>query len=211
MNIGKLKSVEIGVPGHNKCVRRLVLASSSPYRRALLERLMLPFHVVIPDIDETPRPGESPLALVERLSREKALAVVDTQAHALVIGSDQVALHNSEIVGKPRDHEHAVEQLRRASGKTITLLTGIALIDSDSGREQVDVIPYSVRFRMLNDVQIERYLHKEQPYQCSGSLRADGLGVALLEGFEGNDPNALIGLPLIRLVDMLVVEGVEVF
>lgn len=170
---------------------------------------MIPFEVVAPEIDETPEDGESSTDLVKRLSVEKARVVAGSRPHSLVIGSDQVAVHEGEIVGKPVDHEHARVQLRAASGKSITLLTGLALVDSDSGRIQVDVVPYTVKFRELTEHQIERYLQKERPYQCSGSLRADGLGVALLERFEGTDPNALIGLPLIRLIDMLSNEGLD--
>ncbi len=190
--------------------RRLILASSSRYRRALLQRLSIPFEVAVPNVDESPLPGESPTDLVRRLSAAKARAVAVRYPASVVIGSDQVAVHDGGIVGKPRDPEHAVEQLRSASGKRITLLTGLAVVDSDSGRSQVDVVPFHVLFRTLSAAQIERYLEKEKPYDCSGSVRADGLGVALLERFEGDDPNALIGLPLIRLVDMLHNEGWDV-
>lgn len=169
---------------------------------------MFPFDVMSPDIDETPRPGEAARDLVLRLSVEKARAVAPGQSNALIIGSDQVAVHEGDqIVGKPVDHAHAVRQLASASGKTITLYTGLALIESDSGRVQKDVIPYTVRFKTLSDRQIESYLEKEKPYGCSGSLRADGLGIALLDKFIGDDPTALIGLPLIRLVSMLEEEG----
>lgn len=170
---------------------------------------MVPFEVVVPTIDETPKTGEAPVDLVKRLSVEKARVVADSRPHSLVIGSDQIAVHHGRIVGKPHDYAHAQAQLRAASGKVIALLTGLALIDSDSGRVQIDVVPYTVKFRTLTDAQIDNYLKKEQPYHCSGSLRADGLGVALLERFEGTDPNALIGLPLIRLIDMLRNEGLE--
>jgi septum formation protein len=187
----------------------LILASSSPFRRVLLERLMLPFSVEAPEIDESARNGETPEQLVRRLSIEKAQAIATRHSDALVVGSDQVAVHDGLVVGKPRDHAHAVEQLRAASGRTVTLYTGLALINSRTGTIQVEVIPYSVRFRAISDEQIERYLRKEQPYACAGSLRADGLGIALLERFEGEDPNALIGLPLIRLVRMLEAEGVQ--
>ncbi len=170
---------------------------------------MVSFDVVAPMIDETPEIGETPTELVKRLSVEKARTVAASHPHSLVIGSDQVAVHQDRIIGKPQDHTHAQAQLRAASGEAITLLTGLALIDSDSGRVQIDVVPYTVKFRNLSEAQIDSYLQKEQPYQCSGSLRADGLGVALLERFEGTDPNALIGLPLIRLIDMLRAEGLE--
>lgn len=191
-------------------MKTLVLASSSPYRRELLERLRLPFEIRAPEVDETPAPGEPAERLVARLAEAKARAVAGSLSGALVIGSDQVAVHDGEIVGKPRDHDHAVAQLRRAAGRRITLVTGLALLDTDSGRLQQEVVPYHVVFRPLTDEQIENYLRKEQPYRCAGSVRAEGLGIALLERFEGDDPNALIGLPLIRLVRMLEREGVRV-
>ncbi len=170
---------------------------------------MIPFSVSIPDIDETPRSGETPEQLVERLAVGKARTVSARHAGSVVIGSDQVAVHAGAIVGKPGNHAQAVQQLRDASGKHIMLYTGLALIDT-SGRVQSDVIPYSVKFRNLDDACIERYLRKERPYGCSGSLRADGLGIALLERFSGDDPTALIGLPLVRLVRMLEDAGVTV-
>lgn len=190
--------------------RKLILASSSPFRRQLLARLGLPFDVMPPGIDESPRPGEPAIDLVVRLAVEKAEVVARAEPNALVIGSDQVAVHDGgRIVGKPRDHAHAVAQLTDASGKTVVLHTGIALVDSRTGRVQSDVVAYAVRFKVLTPAQIEGYLAREQPYACSGSLRADGLGIALLERFEGDDPTALIGLPLIRLVSMLEREGVS--
>lgn len=189
---------------------KLILASSSPFRRELLARLMLPFEVDAPDFDETPRPGEEPPALVERLAIGKARAVAVRHPGALVIGSDQVAVHDGEIVGKPLTHERAVAQLRRAQGRTVTLYTALALVNAASGRVQSEVVPYRVVFRPLTDAQIESYLRKEQPYHCAGSVKSEGLGVALLERFEGEDPATLVGLPLIRLVRMLEAEGVEV-
>lgn len=188
----------------------LVLASSSPFRKALLEQLGLPFDVDPPDIDESPRPGESPPAYVERLAVEKAHAVSARHPHALIIGSDQTAVHDGELVGKPSDHDDAVKQLLHASGNTITLYTGLALVNADTRRVQSGVVPYTVHFRDIDRDVIERYLDREKPYRCAGSLRADGLGIALLRKFEGDDPNALIGLPLIRLVDMLQSEGVAI-
>lgn len=190
--------------------KQIILASSSPYRKALLERLRLPFEVEAPDIDESRRPGESPLAYVERLAVEKARVVADRRPGALVIGSDQAAVHDGGIVGKPKDHEDAVRQLLHASGNTITLYTGLALVNADTWRAQSDVVPFTVHFRVIDRDTIERYLRTEKPYNCAGSLRAEGLGIALLRKFEGDDPNALIGLPLIRLVDMLSHEGVMV-
>ena len=189
---------------------QLVLASSSPFRRELLSRLKLPFDVIVPDIDETAQPGETPQALVERLAVAKARAVIARAPRALIIGSDQVAVYDGAIVGKPHTHANAVRQLRSASGKTVMLYTGLALVNAASGRVQSEVIPFGVAFRPLTDTQIESYLQKEQPYGCAGSVRSEGLGIALLERFEGDDPNALIGLPLIRLVRMLENEGVPV-
>lgn len=189
---------------------KLILASSSPFRRELLSRLMIPFEVVVPDVDETPRQHESPQALVERLAILKAQTVASKQSGALVIGSDQVAVHSGEIVGKPLTHERAVEQLRSASGKTVMLYTGLALVNSSSGRVQSEVVPYGVTFRALTELQIETYLRKEQPYHCAGSVKSEGLGAALLERFDGEDPATLIGLPLIRLIRMLENEGMAV-
>jgi septum formation protein len=189
---------------------KLILASSSPFRRELLARLMIPFEVAVPDVDETPRPGEAPAALVERLAIAKARAVAARHPDALVIGSDQVAVHDGVIVGKPLTHERAVIQLRQASGQAVVLHTGLALVNGASGRVQSEVVPYRVVFRKLSDNQIENYLRKEQPYNCAGSVKSEGLGVALLERFEGEDPATLIGLPLIRLVRMLEAEGVAV-
>ncbi|HSD96093.1 MAG TPA: Maf family nucleotide pyrophosphatase [Sulfuricaulis sp.] len=189
---------------------KLILASSSPYRRELLERLKIPFEVIAPDVDETPRPGETPSAMVERLSVEKAQKIAGGRPGTLVIGSDQVAVYNGAVVGKPHSHDKAVEQLRSASGRAVTLYTGLALINADTRRVQIEVIPYRVTFRTLTDAQIESYLRKEQPYSCAGSVRSEGLGIALLEKFEGDDPNTLIGLPLIRLVRMLENEGLRI-
>ena len=189
---------------------KLILASSSPFRRELLERLHIPFEAIVPDVDETPHAGETPTLLVERLAIEKAQKIATRNPGALVIGSDQVAVYDGVIVGKPHGHGKAVQQLRAASGKTVTLYTGLALINADTRRIQREVIPYRVTFRELSDAQIESYLRKEQPYSCAGSVRSEGLGIALLEKFEGDDPNTLIGLPLIRLVRMLENEGIQV-
>ncbi len=189
---------------------KLILASSSPYRRELLERLRIPFEIMPPELDETPLAGETPQQLTERLAIAKARTIADRQRQALVIGSDQVAVYNGSIVGKPHSHERAVEQLRAASGKVVTLYTGLALINAATGRVQCEVIPYRVAFRPLTDEMIESYLRKEQPYACAGSVRSEGLGISLLEKFDGDDPNTLIGLPLIRLVRMLENEGVRV-
>lgn len=188
----------------------LILASSSPYRKALLQRLCLDFEVVVPDVDETPHAHENPETLVERLAIAKARAVASAHPGSLVIGSDQVAVHRGQIVGKPHTHERAVAQLRAASGSEVVLYTGLALINADTGSVQREVVPYRVVFRRLSEAQIENYLRREQPYNCAGSVKSEGLGVALLERFEGEDPATLIGLPLIRLVRMLEKEGVTV-
>jgi septum formation protein len=188
----------------------IVLASSSPFRRKLLEQLQLAFEVVSPEIDETPLANESPVQLVERLAVSKAWAVADSRPGSLVIGSDQVAMHGQEIIGKPRDHADAERQLAQASGKSVTLYTGLALINSDTGHVQSVVEPFTIHFRRLSREQINRYLEKDRPYNCAGSVKSESLGVALFERFEGDDPNSLIGLPLIRLVSMLEYEGVQV-
>lgn len=186
----------------------LVLGSSSPFRRELLGRLGLAFECHSPDIDESARPGEAPRELVARLSEAKARAVAETWPQALIIGSDQVAVVDDEILGKPGGHERAREQLARLSGRTVTFLTGLCLYNSASDRVQLEVIPYQVDFRSLTPDQIEHYLEREQPYNCAGSFRSEALGITLFQRMQGDDPNALVGLPLIRLVDMLAEEGV---
>jgi len=191
-------------------MRPIVLASSSPWRREILERAGIPFSARAPGIDETPLPFEPAPALALRLSVAKAKAVAETAGDALVIGCDQVAECRGQLVGKPRDHAHAVAQLQAASGQVVTLHSGIALVDIDGDTVQSAVEPFTVEFRDLNRDLIERYLRAEKPYQCCGSLRAEGRGIALLKRLRGDDPNALIGLPMIRLVDMLRNAGVEV-
>jgi len=188
----------------------LILGSTSIYRKELLRRLQIPFRVVGPDIDETPHPGEKPMDLVGRLALEKARSVAAGNPGSLVIGSDQVAVHNGRIVGKPYTHDMAMQQLRAANGRRISLYTGLALVNADTGEEQMEVVPFEVVFRTLTDEQLENYLRKEQPYHCAGSVKSEGLGIALLERFEGEDPNTLIGLPLIRLIRMLEKAGLEV-
>jgi len=190
--------------------RRLILASTSPFRRELLTRLGLPFETRAPDTDESRLPGEDAVALVARLAECKARAVAQHEPGALIIGSDQVAVLGEDILGKPGTHERAVAQLSRASGNTVIFQTGLCLLDSDSGRTQVATVPFQVAFRALQTHQIEAYLRREQPYQCAGSFKAEGLGIALFERLLGDDPNSLIGLPLIRLVNMLENEGVTV-
>jgi septum formation protein len=189
---------------------KLILASSSPYRRELLARLKIPFTALSPDIDESARPNETPPQLVGRLAAEKARKIATAHPDALVIGSDQVAVYDGVVVGKPRDHAEAMIQLKRASGKSVVLYTGLVLLNAKTGGMQAEVIPYHIQFRSLSDAQIDNYLRAEQPYNCAGSVKSEGLGIALLEKFEGDDPNTLIGLPLIRLVAMLEQEGVRV-
>ncbi len=191
-------------------MRRLLLASSSPYRRELLSRLRLPFDCSAPQIDETARPGELPEHLVRRLASEKARALAPTHQDHLIIGSDQVAVLEQQILGKPHTFERAKRQLRACSGKSVSFLTGLALLDSRSGAIQVDCTTFMVHFRDLSDQRIERYLQAEQPFDCAGSFKAEGLGVSLFRATEGPDATSLIGLPLIRLVDLLNNAGVEV-
>ena len=188
----------------------LVLASSSPYRRELLTRLRLPFIWGAPAIDEAPRPEEDASTLVRRLAEEKARALSPQHPQHLIIGSDQVAVLGNQILGKPHTHERAHAQLLAASGNSITFLTGLALLDSQSDRCQIDCIPFTVHFRQLSDAQITRYLETEQPYDCAGSFKAEGLGVSLFRSTEGTDATSLVGLPLIRLVDMLHAAGIDI-
>lgn len=187
---------------------QFVLGSTSPFRRELLARLGLPFAVDSPDVDESRLPGESPEALVQRLAQLKARAVAARHPEALIIGSDQVACIDGEILGKPGSHERAGEQLRLAAGKRVSFYTGLALYNAADDRMQVLCEPFQVHFRPLSTEQIERYLLAERPYNCAGSFKSEGLGITLFQRLEGDDPNALIGLPLIRLVEMLGREGV---
>lgn len=190
--------------------RQLVLASTSVFRRQLLERLGLPFEVGAPDIDESRLPDEAPQDLVQRLARQKAEALAARYPNALIIGSDQVACLDELVLGKPGCHEKAVEQLRRCSGRVVRFLTGLCLLDTATGRFQLCCDPFAVHFRDLTDTQIENYLKREQPYNCAGSFKSEGLGIALFSCLEGDDPNSLVGLPLIRLVAMLEHYGVQV-
>ena len=189
---------------------KLILASTSKYRRELLERLQLPFQTARPDVDESPLPGETAEAIAIRLSEAKAKAVAVQHPEALIIGSDQVATVDGRILGKPGTHDKAVEQLRFLSGRTVTFLTGICLHNSKTGTSSNRIVPCRVGFRHLDEQTIERYLRKEQPYDCAASAKAEALGIALLTGIHGEDPNALIGLPLIALVDLLQEQGVSV-
>ncbi len=187
--------------------RSLVLGSTSRYRRELLERLGLPFTVAAPDVDETPLLGEAPRALALRLARAKALAVSRHHPKAVVIGSDQVADLSGQPLGKPGNHGRAVQQLREMRGQTVIFHTALAVVCATTGFEAVDLAPVEVRFRQLSDEEIERYLRAEQPYDCAGSAKSEGLGIALLDAIHSDDPTALIGLPLIRTCQMLRAAG----
>lgn len=187
----------------------LILASSSPYRREILHKLHLNFECYSPNIDESMKKGETPTELVKRLALEKAQAVSEQYPNALIIGSDQVAVLGDTIMTKPHNHENATLQLQASSGKKVTFLTSLCLLNSQTGQHQVQVCLYAVEFLNLSAAQIEAYLQKEQPYQCAGSFKSEGLGITLFKRFEGDDPNSLIGLPLISLVSMLRNEGVE--
>lgn len=186
---------------------RLVLASGSPYRRELLKQLGIPFEHCSPDVDETPREGECAEQLTMRLATAKALAVADRFPAHLIIGSDQVALLDGDPVSKPGNHAAARLQLQRSSGRRISFSTSLCLLNSETGRQQTAVEQYHVQFRQLSDEAIERYLIAEKPYDCAGSFRVEGLGISLFSSLQGDDPNSLIGLPLIRLCEMLVNEG----
>lgn len=188
----------------------VLLASSSRYRRRLLERLHLPFIWASPDIDESPQPGEAAEHLVRRLAEAKARALAASHPGHLIIGSDQVACLGETILGKPGNLANARQQLRASSGQTVRFLTGLCLLNSGSDHCQVLVEPFEVHFRRLSDQQIDRYLEKEQPFDCAGSFKSEGLGIALFEELRGRDPNALIGLPLIALIDLLQAEGIEI-
>ena len=190
--------------------RPLVLGSSSRYRRELLSRLNLTFVVAVPEVDETARPGEAPRDLALRLALAKAHAVAAKFPHAVVIGSDQVADLDGEPLGKPGTHEKAVDQLRQMRGRTVVFQTAVAVVCKTSGFEQVELAPVSVRFRQLGDGEIESYLRAEQPYDCAGSARSEGLGIALLDAIDSDDPTALVGLPLIRTCRMIRAAGVKV-
>lgn len=189
---------------------QIVLASTSVYRRAVLEKLRLPFAVAAPDIDEARLPGESALAMVQRLSLQKAQAIVSEYPEALIIGSDQCAVLDEEILGKPGDHTNAVMQLSASAGKTVHFLTGLCLYDARSGSYQLDCVPYEVAFRHLTAHEIEAYVQQEQPFNCAGSFKSEGYGISLFKYMRGDDPNALIGLPLIRLAQMLRQHGFAV-
>lgn len=185
----------------------LVLASSSSYRRELLARLQLPFVTAAPNIDESRLAHESAQAMVARLAQQKAAALASQYPEALIIGSDQCAVLGEQILGKPLSHDQALKQLQASSGNTVEFLTGLCLLDTQTQTFQWDVIPFQVEFRELQTVEIENYLLREQPYQCAGSFKSEGLGISLFKRMQGEDPTALIGLPLIRLSAMLREQG----
>ncbi|MBS77104.1 Maf family nucleotide pyrophosphatase [Variovorax sp.] len=189
--------------------RTVILASTSRYRRELLTRLRLPFEVHAPEVDETPRAGEAPQALAQRLALEKANAVAARFPDAVVIGSDQVADLAGESLGKPGDHARATAQLRRMRGQTLVFQTAVAVVCRATGFVQRDLAPVRVVFRELSDAAIEQYLLAEQPYDCAGSAKSEGLGIALLDAIDSDDPSALVGLPLIRTARMLRAAGID--
>jgi septum formation protein len=197
------------VAGRAQPSLQLVLASTSPYRRALLERLGLPFTLVEPMFDETPHPGESPEQLVRRLAAGKAHAVAERFEHALIIGADQVGVCAGRVLNKPGSRANAAAQLTSLSGKRVTFLTGLSVLNTSTGRHQLTVESYHVHLRELAPATVERYLDREQPYDCAGAFKAEGLGVALFRAMDGRDPTCLIGLPLIALVDCLLAEGLD--
>ena len=188
----------------------LILASSSPYRQALLARLGLPFEAISPEIDESPLDGEMPAETALRLAQLKARKVAETHPHALIIGCDQVATLDGRQLGKPMTHENAVKQLQQQRGRHVTFHSALCLLNADTQRMQAEVVPYDVEFRNVSDLQIENYLHIEKPYNCAGSAKSEGLGIALIASMTGSDPNALIGLPLIKLITMLQNEDLDV-
>jgi len=203
-------SVEAGSGIAAAVTRTLVLASTSPFRRELLQRLRFPFATFAPELDESRQPGEAPPEMVRRLSEAKARAAAAAFPDALIIGSDQVAVCGEDILGKPGTHDNARRQLTRLAGQRVSFLTGLCLFDPASDRARVDMVPYHVSFRPLSEQQIERYLRAEQPYNCAGSFKSEGLGISLFESMEGEDPSALVGLPLIRLVSWLNDAGISI-
>ena len=188
----------------------LVLASTSPFRRALLERLGIPFTTARPDVEEARGPGETPQEMVLRLAEAKARAVALAHLDALIIGSDQVACIDEMVLGKPGGRMRAIEQLTRSAGRQVVFYTGLCLLDAATGRAQTHCEPFRVHFRSLSREQIEGYVDREQPFDCAGSFKSEGLGIALFERLEGADPNALVGLPLISLLRMLEAEGFDI-
>lgn len=188
---------------------KLVLGSTSPYRRELLERLRIPFTVAAPDVDETPQPHETPRQLACRLAMSKARAVAAKFPDSIVIGSDQVADLDGEALGKPGDYQRALAQLQKMRGKVVIFQTAVAVVCQQSGFAQMDLAQVKVTFRDLSDAQIDAYLRAEMPYDCAGSAKSEGLGIALLASIDNDDPTALIGLPLIRTCQMLEAAGLQ--
>ena len=193
----------------NSKYQDLVLASSSQYRRTLLEMLLIPFRVVPPDIDESPKQNEDATALVERLATQKALVVGQQEASALIIGSDQVAVYASQIVGKPANRKEGILQLELISNRTAELLTSVSVLNTLTGRTQVQTVSTLIQFKALSRAGIEFYLDTDKPYDCCGSVRVEGLGITLLKSIRSEDPTAVIGLPMIALVSMLEKEGLD--
>lgn len=187
----------------------IVLASSSPYRREILGKLDLAFNSDSPEIDESPLENETPEALVARLAVAKATAIAERHSEGLIISSDQVAVLDGEIFTKPHNHTNAIQQLKKASGREVVFLTSLCLLNAKKHKYQLKVCPFTVAFLELSDSQIEAYLQKEQPYNCAGSFKSEGLGITLFSKLIGDDPNTLIGLPLIELTKMLRNEGIE--
>jgi septum formation protein len=190
--------------------QKLILASSSPFRRELLARFNLPFTYISPEIDETPLSGEKPQETALRLAQLKAKKIAETEPDALIIGCDQVATLNDTQIGKPGNHENAVKQLQTMRGHMVIFHSALCLYNAQSQHMQAEVVPYEVKFRQLTDDEIERYLMLDKPYNCAGSAKSESLGIALMEYMRGDDPNALVGLPLIKLTHMLKNEGVNV-
>ena len=189
---------------------RIVLGSSSPFRKALLEKLDLSFECDSPDIDETPMKGEHPKDMVARLAKQKADAIAERHPQSVIIASDQCATLDGKIIGKPGDHATAIEQLTAASGRTVTFYTSLCVFNAGTNQYQETVEPFYVYFRELTESQIDNYLKKEEPYNCAGSFKSEGLGISLFDRLEGNDPNTLIGLPLIQLIKMLENVNIQV-
>lgn len=189
----------------------LILASSSPYRRLLLERLEIPFATATPDIDESPLPGEAPETMVLRLAEAKARRVAVDHPGALIIGSDQIAVLDGRIIGKPGSHEVAVAQLLASSERTVPFLTSLCVLNAATGRVQLDVATTQVTFRRLDRAMVEGYVARERPFACAGAIQVEKLGITLLDRIDSDDPTALIGLPLIRLARMLEAEGIDLY
>jgi septum formation protein len=190
-------------------IKQLILASSSKPRQSLLQRLQIPFEISVPDVDETPLPNETPSQLVIRLAEKKARAVAEKFPNAIIIGADQVGVLNDQIQGKPHTYENATKQLQQASGKRMRFFIGLCVMDTHAQTHQIALEEFDVIYRKLSENMIEKYLQKEQPFECAGSCKAEGLGIALIQEFQGTDFTALIGLPLIRLVSMLEHYGMD--